>query len=192
MDLFSIEHGEAAYRADFVVYGTSVAALAAVLVVATPAAHWLEATCLVAAGWVGWTAVEYLLHRFVLHGIAPFRHWHEEHHRRPTALICTPTIFSASLIVVLVFLPAMAVGGVWQGCALTLGVVSGYLLYAVTHHAMHHWRSESAWMARRKRSHALHHHAAHRGGYGVTSGFWDRLLGSTVAPGQVPKAGSRR
>ena len=178
MGLFAMEHGKVAYRADFVLYGSAVAALAIAAPTLAPAGRWLESAGLVAAGWIGWTAIEYLLHRFVLHGLAPFRHWHEEHHRRPTALICTPTILSASLIVVLVFLPALALGGAWQACALTLGVVSGYLLYAVTHHATHHWRSTSPWLARRKRWHALHHHAAPRGGYGVTSAFWDRVFGS--------------
>ena len=191
MDLFSIEHGKTAYRADFVLYGSSVVALAAALVLSTPAARWPEATGLVAAGWAGWTAIEYLLHRFVLHGLLPFRRWHEEHHLRPTALICTPTLLSASLITVLVFLPTLAWGGAWRACALTLGVVSGYLLYAVTHHATHHWRSDNAWLARRKRWHALHHHAVGRGGYGVTSAFWDRLLGTAFSPVRAP-AGDRR
>lgn len=181
MGLFAMEHGKAAYRADFALYGTAVAALATFLFVAGPHSLRLQSLALVCAGLVSWTAIEYLLHRFVLHGLAPFKDWHEEHHQRPTALICAPTIFSASLIVVLVFLPVLAFGGLWSACALTLGVLAGYLLYAITHHATHHWLAESAWLKRRKRWHALHHHGAGRlGGFGVTSGFWDYVFGSAM------------
>ena len=179
MGLFSMEHGKAAYRADFAVYCSAVAALAVLLVVSAPPGQWPASAALTLLGMASWTVIEYLLHRFVLHGVAPFKRWHEEHHDRPTALICAPTILSASLVVVLVFLPALALGGVWHACALTLGILSGYLLYAVTHHATHHWHAESAWLKRRKRWHALHHHDAGRlGGFGVTSAFWDQVFGS--------------
>jgi sterol desaturase/sphingolipid hydroxylase (fatty acid hydroxylase superfamily) len=174
-----MEHGKAAYRADFAVYCSAIVALAALLMVFAPRGHWPASSALALLGLASWTAIEYLLHRFVLHGLAPFKGWHEEHHRRPAALICSPTIFSASLVFVLVFLPALALGGIWHACALTLGMLSGYLLYAITHHATHHWQVESAWLKRRKRWHALHHHHAGRlGGYGVTSAFWDHVFGS--------------
>ncbi|MDX5446368.1 MAG: hypothetical protein LPJ87_09975, partial [Zoogloeaceae bacterium] len=32
---------------------------------------------LLIAGLVSWTLLEYLLHRFVLHGRGPFQRWHE-------------------------------------------------------------------------------------------------------------------
>jgi cyclopropane-fatty-acyl-phospholipid synthase len=182
MGLFTMEHGKVAYRADFALYGTAVVALAAIVVVAGPQELRLDSLALAVLGLVGWTVIEYLLHRFVLHQVAPFKRWHEEHHQRPAALICTPTILSASLIVVLVFLPGLALGGLWHACALTLGMLTGYLLYAITHHATHHWHAESAWLKRRKRWHALHHHnAGQLGGYGVTSAFWDHVFGTARA-----------
>jgi sterol desaturase/sphingolipid hydroxylase (fatty acid hydroxylase superfamily) len=182
MGLFAMEHGKAAYQADFALYGVAVAALATFLFTFGPHALRLESLALVCVGLVSWTAIEYLLHRFVLHGLAPFKGWHEEHHQRPTALICAPTILSASLILALVFLPVLALGGIWNACALTLGMLTGYLLYAITHHATHHWPAESAWLKRRKRWHALHHHDAGRlGGFGVTSALWDHVFGSAVS-----------
>lgn len=176
--LFTMEHGKAAYGADFALYLAGLVAIAAFLIVAGPPGHGSGSLSLVALGFAGWTMVEYLLHRFVLHGVQPFKRWHEEHHRRPTALICAPTIFSASLVVVLVFLPAFLLGGIWDACALTLGLVTGYLLYAVTHHATHHWQAKGAWLKGRKRWHALHHHHAGSGGYGVTTAFWDHVFGT--------------
>ena len=189
MSLLTMEHGKLAYRADFVLYGLSVGALAAFLLASVPPGQRLGAAAMTALGLVGWTLVEYLIHRFVLHGLAPFDRWHEEHHHRPTALICAPTILSASLIFALVFLPALALGNVWQACALTLGLLAGYLLYAITHHATHHWQANSAWLKRRKRWHALHHHGAgRRAGFGVTSAVWDHVFASVPLRGATPAA----
>ncbi|ODV07957.1 MAG: hypothetical protein ABT20_12175 [Rubrivivax sp. SCN 70-15] len=179
MGLFSLEHSRAAYRADFLAYGAAVLLLATYLGVDGHAGQRLAMLGWVAAGTAGWTLIEYALHRFVLHGLDPFRRWHAEHHARPSALICTPTLYSAALLFGLVYLPARLLLGPWCGGALTLGVLAGYLAYTVTHHATHHWRGESRWLLQRKRWHALHHRpGAHPGHYGVTTGFWDRAFGS--------------
>jgi hypothetical protein len=66
-------------------------------------------------------------------------------------------------------------------------VLGGYLGYAFTHHATHHWRVDNGWSIRRKRWHAQHHHAAQPGCYGVTSAFWDPVFGS-AAPRARPGA----
>lgn len=179
MKIFSIEHGSAAYGADFALYAAAVATLSALLLAASPSGRGLAIGASVFAGLLGWTLIEYGLHRFVLHGIAPFRRWHEQHHARPTALICTPTLLSGSLIGIFVFLPAALLGDRWLACALTLGLLIGYFAYAVTHHAIHHWRGEGAWLIRRKRWHALHHHRTGRGRcYGVTGAWWDHVFGT--------------
>lgn len=179
MGVLTFEHSRLAYLADFALYGSAVVALAGFLVIATPGQQRLEIVLFALVGLGGWTAIEYLLHRFVLHGLQPFRRWHVEHHRRPAALIYTPTILSATLIVVLVFLPSLLLGDLWRACALTFGLLAGYLGYAITHHAVHHWHADNAWLKQRKRWHALHHHGEHAGCYGVTSSFWDRVFGST-------------
>lgn len=185
MSLFTIEHGKTAYRIDFAVYGSIVGVLAAVLLVAGPRDRQWEILVATLAGAFGWTFIEYALHRFVLHGLPPFSRWHAEHHDRPTALICAPTILSGTLIAGLVFLPAWLLADLWMACALTLGLLAGYLGYAVMHHATHHWRAGSDWARRRKHWHARHHHASAPGCYGVTTAFWDRVFGST---GRLPVA----
>ena len=180
MAFFGLEHSRFAYRADFALHGTAVASLAGVLLLAGPADRWLALVSLVFAGLIGWTALEYALHRFVLHWVRPFSSWHAQHHQRPTALIYAPTVMIALLFVVGVFLPAMALFDAWFACALTLGLLSGYLAYAVTHHATHHWRADGAWLKRRKRWHALHHHHTEQPAcYGVTTAAWDHAFGST-------------
>ncbi|MFZ5960687.1 class I SAM-dependent methyltransferase [Pseudomonas knackmussii] len=200
MKLFELEHSKAAYLADFVLYGILSLVLAAMLVALSPPGLRLQCLLLALLGLLGWTLLEYLLHRFVLHGLQPFRDWHREHHRRPAALIGIPATLSAPLIVLLVFLPALALLDIWRAGALTLGLLVGYLFYSITHHALHHWHgSENRWLSQRRRYHALHHGAlAQPGHYGVTSGVWDQLLGSarpepvrgkpSVAP--LPRAAS--
>ena len=183
MGLLSLEQSRHAYIADFTFYAAAVLAIAIVLVFYEPAPQRLSLGGIALAGLASWTLIEYLLHRFVLHGLQPFKRWHAEHHDRPTALICTPTVLSASLIVVLVFLPALLLGGVWRASALTLGVLVGYLTYAITHHATHHWRGRAGWMLQRKRLHALHHSAKGQPQcFGVSSALWDHMLGTPARP----------
>ena len=179
MALFSIEHGRAAYWADYGIYGAAVATLAVVLSVFGPREQWPSLGALVVVGAATWTLIEYALHRFVLHGLEPFRSWHAEHHDRPTALIGAPTLLSTSLIALLVFLPELLAAGFWRALALTLGLTAGYFAYALTHHATHHWRARGPWMTGRKRWHARHHHMGAEGCYGVTCTFWDGVFGST-------------
>ncbi|MEO6031779.1 MAG: sterol desaturase family protein [Burkholderiaceae bacterium] len=184
MGLFSLEHSRAAYRADFALYGAAVVTLASFLVAAGPPGHYWGIATFALLGLASWTVIEYALHRFILHGLQPFQRWHVEHHRRPTALIGAPTILSATLIGALVFAPALLLGGPWRAGALTLGVLTGYLAYGITHHATHHWRADNAWLKQRKRWHARHHHSLQPGCYGVTTTLWDHVFRTTA---QTPR-----
>lgn len=170
------ENSKAAFRADFALYGMAILAMIGFLALASPADRRLATLLFTLVGMLSWTAIEYLLHRFLLHGLEPFRSWHRDHHRRPRALICASTVMSASLITTLVFFPLLVFGDLWHACALTLGVLIGYLFYALTHHATHHWHARSAWLKRRQRWHLRHHHRHPDACYGVTSRFWDRVF----------------
>lgn len=179
MQIFKLEHSKMAYRADFLFYFITVLLLAAFLLVDTPHGQRVVILAFALAGLLSWTAIEYGMHRFILHGWKLFSRLHEEHHQRPRALIFTPTILSAALIALLVFVPVLLASGFWRACALTLGVLTGYLAYTVTHHAVHHWHFDNAWLKKRKRLHALHHYSIRQTVYyGVTSEFWDRVFGS--------------
>ncbi len=196
MGLLTTEHGRVAYLADFALYASAATTLAVLLAVAAPHERRAEMLAFALAGLAAWTLVEYLLHRFVLHGLQPFRTWHAEHHRRPRALIGTPTILSAGLIAALVFVPALVLSDLWRACALTFGLLAGYLVYAIVHHATHHRHSGLAWLRHVKRHHALHHSpVAVPARYGVTSAFWDvvfRTNGATAGrrTSPIPRATS--
>lgn len=177
--LFALEHSEFAYGVDFAVYGLVLLGLAAFVIVEASHQRALEVVGFTLVGLLGWTLIEYVLHRFVLHGLRPFSAWHTEHHHRPTALISAPTLLSSSLIAMLVFLPMLLWGGLLRACALTCGVTAGYLAYSVMHHASHHWRASSRGAKQRKLWHARHHNPRMAPGhYGVTTAFWDYVFGS--------------
>ncbi|MEO8858821.1 MAG: sterol desaturase family protein [Burkholderiaceae bacterium] len=177
MRLFTIEHTVSGYRADFVVYGVAWVSLLTYLVLGTPGLMRWSVVGLSLVGIATWSLVEYVLHRFVLHHLRPFSDWHAAHHRHPTALVFTPTLLSAALMVSLVFLPALALTDLWHACGLTFGMLSGYLAYTVMHHVVHHGRATGSWLRGLRRWHALHH-AVDRGYYGVTSTFWDHVFRS--------------
>ncbi|MBK1614820.1 hypothetical protein CKO44_15225 [Rubrivivax gelatinosus] len=166
-------------RADFAFYGLLVLGLAAVVPALTPPGGGAQALLWTAAGAGAWTLAEYGLHRFVLHGLPPFRRWHALHHERPCALIGTPTVLTAALFLVAVFLPVAWLAPTWRGLALSWGVMLGYLVYIGVHHAVHHAPAATPWLRRQRHWHALHHRAGKPACYGVSVRLWDHVFGST-------------
>jgi sterol desaturase/sphingolipid hydroxylase (fatty acid hydroxylase superfamily) len=177
----TFEYSTATYWLDFALQGAAVLALSAVLLLAAPRDEPLRLAAFLLLGLASWTAIEYGMHRFLFHGVQPFRHWHEEHHRRPAALIGTPTLLSAVGIGGLVFLPVLLLEDMWTSCSLTLGLLVGYFIYGIVHHATHHWDCRSAWLRNCRRRHARHHRTRSTGNFGVTSAFWDVVFGTSNA-----------
>jgi cyclopropane-fatty-acyl-phospholipid synthase len=188
MRFLELESSRAAYRADFVVYGTAAAGLSAAVLLGAPSTDWPYLAVVLSSGYLMWGLLEYLLHRFVLHGLQPFRAMHEQHHQRPQARLGTPTVISAPLFAGLVFLPAWRLLGLWPACALMSGVLVGYLAYSLAHHMCHHPNSTSAWSSRRmQRWHARHHARLPAAGcYGVSNGLWDQVFGTDRSSG-IPR-----
>lgn len=205
MRWLAFEHSPGAYRADFYLYGTASLALGAALLLGP----WdLRLLGWAAAGVLGWTLLEYLLHRFVLHGLPPFKRWHAEHHRRPGALIAAPTLLTATIFTTVLLLPAVWLLGAWPAAALSFGLLNGYLAYGLTHHAIHQptvgkpVRFGRRWLHRRRLWHGLHHRrvpttpgsppaSAMAGYYGVSSVFWDRVFGTARRPVAATSAAYR-
>ena len=130
-----------------------------------------------------WTLAEYVLHRFVLHQIAPFAAMHDVHHQKPLALVGTPTWLSLGVILSAVFLPAWALSSLNAASGLTVGTMAGFFWYGVVHHAIHHRKPRT--IARRllvtTRRHAQHHYSGERANFGVTTSFWDHVFGTLSA-----------
>ena len=172
----SLEQSPVSYYADFVLYPAALASGLAVLLVWAPAITWAMPLAAV-IGFFAWSLIEYILHRFVLHGLQPFKQWHQEHHDRPMALIGAPTLGSMVLFVLIAYLPLSWMLGAWVALAATLGLAAGYFSYLVVHHGVHHWKARpGSWFAARKREHAIHHMPGIEGWYGVTTPFWDKVF----------------
>ncbi|MHB8348560.1 MAG: sterol desaturase family protein [Acidiferrobacterales bacterium] len=178
MNLLAIEHSRIGYFIDSAFYLAAIVLLSGVLLYSAPPRAWVEVGISVASGFAIWGLIEYAMHRFVLHHIIPFRKLHEEHHRRPQVLLATPTLMSAAMIVVFVFLPGTLLGNILIGSGITLGVATGYFEFGVVHYAVHYGRLHGPWIMKRKRIHALHHRFPDRH-FGVTMSFWDRVFHTT-------------
>jgi sterol desaturase/sphingolipid hydroxylase (fatty acid hydroxylase superfamily) len=176
ISIFTFEHSRTAYRTDFSLYSLALVLTLGIVITEASRSDYPLLAMTAVAGMVFWTVIEYIVHRFVLHGFNPFRRLHAQHHAQPMAMVYAPTLLSAVLILVLIFIPARLLLSIWPACALTWGFTAGYLAYSITHHAVHHWQINSNWLKHRKRRHALHHACVRRNDYGVTSSIWDRLL----------------
>lgn len=180
------------YYADFVVYSVLIAAVGLLsLWHATPraAGRWLEVLIL---GLLAWTALEYTLHRWLLHRVPPFRELHARHHEHPAALIGTPTWVSVPLFFGLWMGLAREASAITAG-AVVAGLMTGYLIYVLIHDAVHHRRARpGSWLHALKLRHAQHHRPGAECNFGVSTGVWDLVFG-TVADGAglgVEEAGS--
>ena len=173
---FTFENSRLRYACDFIIYGVLLTFLFGFIVEDLRRTPLLIG--IVLAGWASWTLTEYLLHRFVLHGVQPFRRWHEMHHAHPQALITIATLLSLTLFAVLIFVPAMLLLGVHHAAQFLFGMIAGYFFYATVHHADHHWHASLPFFKRSKQWHSLHHRSEIPICFGVTTQFWDDCFGT--------------
>ncbi len=145
---------------------------------------WGAAVLWALLGLILWTLTEYLLHRFVFHyrprsAFGRKMHFmaHGIHHLDPwdpTRLVFPPLVgfLVAGAIFALLLLPlAMA-----QALATMAGLLTGYIVYDMTHYYTHHARPKSRWGKYLKAWHLAHHHKWPRRMYGVSSPFWDLVF----------------
>jgi sterol desaturase/sphingolipid hydroxylase (fatty acid hydroxylase superfamily) len=139
------------------------------------------------AGLFVWTFVEYIMHRFVFHYMPADKPWaqrlhfifHGVHHDYPSdrlRLVLPPSV-SIPLALVFYFLfralmPANYLFGFFPGFIL------GYLIYDISHYAIHHFNFKGSIWKKIKQHHMLHHYQDPAKGYGVSSPLWDKVFGS--------------
>jgi sterol desaturase/sphingolipid hydroxylase (fatty acid hydroxylase superfamily) len=140
-----------------------------------------------AGGIAVWTLIEYLFHRFVLHGRFPagpgplrwFAHayldpLHWEHHKRPWDGNHINGTLKDTLPVLVVF---AAIGWLFPlptGPMLVVGIVAGYVVEEWVHHSVHFYRFDNRYFQYIRRHHLYHH--SPKGmevAFGLSNGFWD-------------------
>lgn len=135
-----------------------------------------------AVGLIGYSLIEYIFHRWVLHGL--LTRDHKLHHVEPFALHAMP--FSTGLAAHTVMLVTLSLGvGLDLALCMTLGSSIGYAIYGQLHELIHRDPSLARCLTPRLYRHHMLHHRVRSGGdevnFGVSTTFWDRLFGTYAA-----------
>jgi sterol desaturase/sphingolipid hydroxylase (fatty acid hydroxylase superfamily) len=131
-----------------------------------------------------WTITEYVLHRFVFHyhptsafGKRVHFIFHGVHHDYPNdakRLVMAPAM-SIPLAFIFYF-SFKAILGEANVASFFSGFVLGYLIYDMTHYALHHFQFKSKLWQNIKKHHMIHHYVDDENGFGVSSKFWDLIF----------------
>jgi sterol desaturase/sphingolipid hydroxylase (fatty acid hydroxylase superfamily) len=147
------------------------------------AAGWghLSAVLWFVNGLVGWTLIEYVVHRWLFHHAPVVKPAHMAHHDAPEELIASPP--GLVPVALALFCQSVMYGASPVAAdAFSAGVEVAYLFYCYVHWATHRVRNpRSAYMMRARRRHLLHHYADKDANYGVTTGVWDRVFATVLA-----------
>lgn len=140
-------------------------------------------------GAVGWTLLEYLLHRFVFHGVSPMRlgaKEHRQHHAQVDYFAPWWQKALAAFAVTAVALPVgIVIGGVATGLSFTAGFLGMYVFYEVLHRRAHTHPPRGAYGRWRRRNHFAHHFVNPRRGLGVTTPVWDLVFATKLPVDRV-------
>ncbi len=150
------------------------------------------AVALVAAGGLGWTLLEYLMHRFVFHFrargpvgrvVAFIVHGH--HHvtpLEPSRLAATPMQLG-SLALWVGGLVRLALPDGWT--LAMVGFLAAYAAYEAIHHLAHHDPPRRGPLAPLVRHHLRHHYESPEACWGISSPLWDWVF-RTARPRRAP------
>lgn len=178
MKLLDLEHARTTVFPQALPLAGTVAAITTLLAATRPHGAWLTLLPCALGGLALWTLLEYLLHRFLLHGVEPFRRWHLEHHRDPDQPMRTPLVFNMMLLAALVGAPMVLIGDRWLATGVTLGLIAGHMAQEVIHHTAHCPGVRGGWLGARVWQHDLHHHQCAERAYGTLTWIWDRVFGT--------------
>ncbi len=136
-------------------------------------------------GLLGWTLLEYLIHRYAFH-YEPKNGWgkrlhfmlHGVHHDYPndaSRLVMPPSV---SIPLAFIFYGIFLVVFGRYAPPTFAGLVFGYLCYDMIHYAMHHFSMNRGFWFQLKQYHLRHHYKDDHVGYGVSSPLWDFVFGT--------------
>lgn len=138
------------------------------------------------AGLLAWTLTEYVMHRFVFHyvpksaiGLRLHFLFHGVHHDYPNdamRLVLPPSI-SIPLATGFYFLFLAIIPAAYMDAFFAV-FLTGYLVYDISHYALHHSNFNNRFWKKLKHHHMQHHYADPTKGYGVSSALWDKIFRS--------------
>lgn len=130
-----------------------------------------------AAGILSVSFCEYVIHRWVFHSSRPLAHaGHTMHHEAPNALLGFPWFFTATVWWSVAYV-AVNVLHVPFVLSFIAAFITGYSVYGVIHHTLHHQSSGSRWLRTLRIHHRVHHRFSDVN-FGVTNRVWDRVFGT--------------
>lgn len=145
-------------------------------------------------GVFAWTLLEYLTHRYVLHGIFPngrtswqrflhkrFDGLHWFHHLRPWDGAHINGAIHDTAIFVALFVALALWSGTPFALAFVAALVTSYVAEEWVHHSVHFYRFKNPYFQYIRRHHLYHH--SPRGddiAFGLTSGLWDAVCGTRI------------
>jgi hypothetical protein len=142
-----------------------------------------------ALGALGWTLLEYVLHRFVFHAataVGPGAKEHRKHHVQVSYFAPWWQKALAAVAATLILLPLLSYSaGFTLGAACTLGFIGMYLLYEVLHRRAHTHPPRHRYGRWRRKHHFAHHFADPRLAQGVTTPLWDIVFGTRITVDRV-------
>jgi len=143
-----------------------------------------------------WTLLEYLVHRFILHGRFPdgrgllthrvhtfFDTMHADHHQRPWDGMYINGYLDSIPFAVLFVAVSFLLTPFYKAPVLVAGLLQSYVLEEWIHYSVHFCRFKSRYFQYIRLHHWYHH--SPRGsslGFGLTSGLWDRISGTRIPP----------
>ena len=126
-------------------------------------------------GLLGWTLIEYWLHRTLYHiGETKFVIGHLMHHEAPKALLGVPYYVTAVVYIPLYYGLTFFFDPAILGIAMS-AIWLGYIGYCAVHHGTHHWKFKNKLFKYYKAHHIQHHHCDNRN-FGITLPLWDYVF----------------
>jgi sterol desaturase/sphingolipid hydroxylase (fatty acid hydroxylase superfamily) len=142
-------------------------------------------TALFFTGFISFTLVEYLVHRYIFH-MGTFNEWREKfqytvhgvHHEFPKdkERLAMPPLLSVTVATILLLFCRLVLGDLTF--AFLPGFLVGYAMYLAVHYMVHVYQPprnifKALWV-----NHAVHHYKHGEFIFGVSSPLWDYVFGT--------------
>ena len=183
----TLKEGLTRFSSFWIFPGLSIAAIS-VTFRQSSAASLMDLFWLIPVGVLGWTILEYGLHRFVFHreiengflrsllNASHFQH-HDLPREREHILVKPP--YALVISALLVGFVALACRNAFWTAGILSGVWAGFLYYEAVHYRVHATSSNGWVLARQRHAHFYHHYHDSKRCFGVTTPLWDYVFGTT-------------